>query len=126
MRLRTWGGALVAALFMLSAGVPAAESACSVDDVRRDVQATLAGSIEVSSLTIRWQTSNEGPDMTRYEVWKRHGDAADRMAILPPRRLCSVLTPERVVVPYDADGTYYVEIHAIDGSLRAVPVTVIH
>ena len=48
------------------------------------------------------------------------------MAILPSRRMCSLLTPERVVVPYDSDATYYVEIHAIDGSLRAVPVTVIH
>ena len=119
--MKGWLRAVVVSALVLG-GARADAGTCSVDQVQRDVQDSLIGTVEVSNLRLRWSSSSEWNDLVSFEVWSRRDASAIRLAVLRPRWVCPNPVSHEVVVPYDPTATYYVEMHAGDNTVRAVPL----
>jgi len=117
---------LIIALMTVLPAIALAEpqEPCSAAGVQRDVEVSLVGHVEVSTLRIEWSSRSEGGDLSHYEVWKRGGAAGEQLAYISRSGVCARRSEYSAGVPYFAAAVYYLEIHVADGTIRAVPVRI--
>ena len=115
---------LIVLLTLLPALALAEEEPCSAAGVLRDVQVSLVGHIEVSTLRVVWSSRNEAEDLSHYEIWSREGRVGEWLDAVARRGACSQTTGYAATVPYTPALLYHLEIHAVDGTVRSVPVKI--
>ena len=116
---------LLVSLPLMAGPAPPTPPSCSADAVKRDIQDTLLGGVDISTLRVTWSTDSEGPELDRYELWSRsHNGKGKRLGVIWPRRMCPDRELHEIVVRYDSALDYYIEIHLIDRTFTGVPVPV--
>lgn len=125
--MRRYPIAIVLSLSLIASVVGASSTIeCGPEAVLRDVRSTLIGSIEISTLKVSWSTASEGPDIDHYELWWRNGARAELMLVIQPEWGCPAQSRRQVFTSYKPGGSYVLEIHSRDTTLRGARVPIVH
>ena len=106
------------------AGAGKAPSRCSAEIVYLDVRASLVGSVEISTLRIRWNTMHECKEVQHYDIIERDSKTSRVVERVSLRGSCGVQTDYLSEHAYVSGASYAVEVHATDGTVRTVDVVV--